>query len=124
MGATSDASLFLLGIHFRSLHGAIRVLGRTIERVEADRLLVRVVYHIVPRACWNDHRVSAARDVFSSVHHESGLAFLDPEELVGIVMNFFPDVLAFLKTHQDELFVLAREENLPKKGIVERRPLD
>ena len=120
----SDGSLSLLGILFRLLDNAIRVLWRAIDGVKADRLFVRVVDHIVPRAGRNDHGVSVAPDVLLSVHDESGFAFLDPEELVGILVNFFPDVLALLKAHEDELFMLPGEENLAEKGIVERRLLD
>jgi hypothetical protein len=78
----------------------------------------------MPCAGGNDCRVSAACDVLSSVNHEPGLAFLDPEELVGILVNFFADVFAFLKAHEDELLMLAGEENPAEERIVERRLFD
>lgn len=48
----------------------------------------------------------------------SPLPCFNPEELVAVIMDLFPDLLAGLESHQYQLHLLCRVENTPKIGIL------
>ena len=88
-----------LGVRFRAVHGAVRVVGRRVERVELE--LVRPgVDHVVPDAGGNDERpvvayvVGLVDRILGAAELEAGLALLDADELVVLGVDLEPDVLS------------------------------
>src|SRR5689334_5802833 len=105
------------------MNDAVAMLGRAVERIDAQRLVARV-QHVVSCAGRDDDRVVILDRVARAVDDDLAFAFLDAEELVAVLVHFLADVLAGLQRHQHELQVLAGVEHAAEIVVLLRDPLD
>src|SRR5690606_36099949 len=82
------------------------------------------ILQVVARASGHDHGHVGLDLAHDTVNPDFAMSFLHAKELISIVMHFFPDLLAGLKRHQDELHVSARVENAAKIGVRLRQFFD
>ena len=83
---------------------AVAMLGRAVDRVEPERL-VAGVDHVVAGAGRDDHGEIVLDPVGDAVDPDLALAFLDPEELVAVLVHLLADVAAGRQRHQHQLEV-------------------
>src|SRR5688500_3696002 len=106
------------------MEGAVGMVRRRVDGVEAKRLGGRRVDHIVLRPGRDDHGRPVSERVPLSVEDGLSLTGLDADELVDVVVALLADFLADLKRHDDELAVRRGEEYLPEIAVLHGPGLD
>src|SRR3954451_20307808 len=102
--------LRLVGLLLGVVHRAVRVLRRTVDRVEDQRVLAGV-HEVVLRTCGHDdqvalrHLLGAARDAGLSGAADEG------EDLVGVLVHLLADLPARWDRHDHQLGVRAGPED-------------
>jgi hypothetical protein len=72
-------------------------------------------------AGWNDGRIASRHQVLlRAIQDETRLAFLDPEELVDMLVDLIADLFSRLQAHDDQLAMLTREQHVAEGLVVER----
>src|SRR5690606_38155099 len=104
-------------------HDAVTMLGRPVDRVDAERLSAGID-EVVTRAGRDDDGVVGPDRRRLAVDVDLAGPPLDAEELIAVVMHFLADLLAGIERHQDELEVLAGVEHAAKVGVPLSQLLD
>src|SRR5690606_17758520 len=112
-----------LGVGLRRVHDAVTMLGRPVDRVDAERLSAGID-EVVTRAGRDDDGVIGPDRRRLAVDADLAGPPLDAEELIAVVMHFLADLLAGVERHQDELEVLAGVEHAAKVGVPLSQLLD
>ena len=87
--------LSFFSLSFGFMNGAVRVIGRRINRVQLERFGAGGIDHIMECTGRNDHRVAGFDNVLLLfIEDEFGFTNLDAEELVDIRVNLGSDFLS------------------------------
>ncbi len=79
-------ALILVGFPLAAVDRAVRMLRRGIDRVQAQRLALRGIHHVVLGAARNHYRRAVVQGVALAVDDRFALARLDADELVAPVV--------------------------------------
>jgi hypothetical protein len=99
------------------MHRPVAMRRWTIEGVEPQGF-VACVDNVVASTGRDNDRVVALELRALPVDHDLSLALLNPEELVPIIVDLFPDLSAGLDRHQHQLKILARVEHSPEVTVL------
>ena len=105
-----------VGLCLALVDRAFQVLGRAINRVEAQRL-VSGIDDVVLGPGGNDDAVVGLHGMYRPVDSNLAAASFETKELVAIVVDLFADFLAWFQRHQNKLEVLACVKHLPKEIV-------
>lgn len=110
--------LIRFGLGFRLVNGSIFVVGRRIDRIKLQTQGGRGIDDVVLGACRYDYGVAFLDRFFFSIHNHLTLTLLNPEELIGNVVDFHADLFVREKAHHHQLLVLSGEKHLSEIVII------
>jgi hypothetical protein len=101
---------------------AVAMIRWRVERVELQRNAAGID-DVVSCASWDEYREARLDRCPNAIEYRFAGPLLDAKELVELV-DFRPDFLIRLQSHDDELAVLGRVEHAPKFTVLDSEVLD
>jgi hypothetical protein len=105
-----------VGIGFRDVPGPLAMFRRRVDRVK-PQWLVAYIHDIVLGSGGHDDRVVSFDLGPIAVDPDFACPGFEAEKLIAVVMDFFPDLVARLERHQNELEMVACVQDTAKIGI-------
>ena len=111
----------LFSLRFGLMDRAIRVIGWRVDRVDFQLLAFGCVNDIMMGPGRDNDRVTAAdKMLLTATEDEFGLAFLDAEELIHVIMHFAANFLTWPQTHHHQLGVFPGEQHFAEECVLYR----
>tara|TARA_R110000782_G_scaffold29959_6_gene74497 strand:- start:27869 stop:28210 length:342 start_codon:yes stop_codon:yes gene_type:complete len=113
--------MFMIGIRVGAclVNRTVDMLGRPIDRIKPKRF-VTGAYHVMPGSLGDDDAIVRLDLVARAIDPDFPFAPFDAEELVTIIVDLFPNLIARLNGHKHKLEIAARVKHAPEIVVLFR----